>query len=363
MRQFVLKISFVILIAFFALAIKSRSFLKQIYEAYHYDTFNVFHWKNIRFTSAEPNKNFVKTQFIVHNPKKFNAFIFGSSRVGNLPKDFLPKVLAEKNLLWYNMTYSEGVPKEHLESIKTFLSNDVCVDVIVLGFDNISMYASMEQHGGQLLRMPYQVYENDKFAFYKPYLQTGVDESIMNQVEKIYNTSERSDSYLQSELWFYDYGTAPDVQYIDSLTENPDLNRYEVEHAKYPCKESHKDIEEIVRFCRENNIKLFLFTSPLWQITYKNAVDDGYFDFLRLVAKNCEFYNFSSLNNYTKDPRYYFEWSHYRPALGLLVEKMLFGTEDEKAQIRKDSGDELWGIKVNAENADFVIQKLHEQLE
>ena len=357
MRQFVLKISFVILIAFFALAIKNRSFLKQIYEAYHYDTFNVFHWKNIRFTSAEPNKNFVKTQFIVHNPKKFNAFIFGSSRVGWLPKEGLPDNYENETLCWYNMTSSVATPNDHFMTIKTLKKNKVSVKVIVLGFDEISMYRSPDVQKIDLGRAPFQLYKN-KTEFYLPYLAIKTDLSIIKQIDE-YNTENHA---LEKNV-FYNYGWLGGKTSDFSLTENPDLTHYEWIHNGYSYQESHEDIYRIVRFCRENNIKLFLFTSPLWQITYKNAVDDGYFDFLRLVAKNCEFYNFSSLNNYTKDPRYYFEWSHYRPALGLLVEKMLFGTEDEKAQIRKDAGDELWGIKVNAENADFVIQKLREQLE
>ena len=35
-----------------------------VFPIIHYDTFNIFHWNNIRFTSAEPNKNFVKTKEI-----------------------------------------------------------------------------------------------------------------------------------------------------------------------------------------------------------------------------------------------------------------------------------------------------------
>ena len=76
---------FLIKVFFLALAISSIPL-----SAIYFDTFNIFHWKNIRFTKADPNKNYIKTQYIVHNPKKFNAFVFGSSRVGAIPKDALP---------------------------------------------------------------------------------------------------------------------------------------------------------------------------------------------------------------------------------------------------------------------------------
>ena len=53
----------------------------------------------------------------------------------------------------------------------------------------------------------------------------------------------------------------------------------------------------------------------------------------------------------------------YRPALGLLIGKMIFGTEEEKAEIRKNAGDELWGIKVNAQNVGELISHLRRQIE
>jgi hypothetical protein len=45
-----------------------------------------------------------------------------------------------------------------------------------------------------------------------------------------------------------------------------------------------------------------------------------------------------------------------------MMEQLIFGTEEEKARIRKEAGDDLWGIKVNAGNIDLVIQHLQEQL-
>ena len=328
--------------------------VKQICFAYHYDTFNVFHWDNIRFTSAEPNKNFVKTQYIINNPNKFNAFIFGSSRVGNIPPNLLPKVEGGTSLRWYNMTHSEGIPGDNLMTLKSFLEKGVEVKIVMLAFDNISMYASVNDHKSQLLRIPFQVYEKSKFDFFRPYLTTAVDPLIIKQIDEY-----DYEAHKQQSEQFYSFGCWGDDF---SLPENIDLSRYEIGHQGYPLKESYKDLEEIVDLCAENGIKLILFTNPMYQILYRNSVEDGYLDFLTKVAQKCEFYNFSTLNNYTQNPRYFYEWSHYRPALGLIIEKYLFGTEKERAEIRKEAGDELFGIKVNSENVDFVISELKKKI-
>ena len=357
--NFAVKIFFVFMIAVTVFCMRNikifrGNFIQQIRTAYHYDTFNVFHWDNIRFTSAEPNKNFVKTQYIIHNPKKFNAFIFGSSRVGNIPPNLLPKENDGIPLTWYNMTCSVGIPKEHFLTIKTFLKNRVDVNTVMIAFDEIAMYRSIEQNNADLLRCPFQVYEKSKFDFFRPYLTTAVDPLIIKQIDEY-----DYEAHKQQSEQFYSFGCWGDDF---SLPENIDLSRYEIGHQGYPLKESYKDLGEIVDLCAENGIKLILFTNPMYQILYRNSVEDGYLDFLTKVAQKCEFYNFSTLNNYTQNPRYFYEWSHYRPALGLIIEKYLFGTEKERAEIRKEAGDELFGIKVNSENVDFVISELKKKI-
>lgn len=326
----------------------------QIYEAWHYDTFNVFHWKNIRFTSAEPNKNFVKTQYIVHNPKKFNAFVFGSSRVGNLPMDALPKEADGKPLRWYNMTHSAGTPNDHFMTINTFLKNGVSVDMVIVGFDKIAMYRDAETQRKDLLRMPYQVYEENLSEFLRAYLSMKTDGSIRKQVDEYDEAAHEEDKKR-----FYEWGGCASNF---ALTENPQLERYEAGHITYSQKKAHEDIEKIAALCSEHRIRLVLLTNPMYQILYRNSVEDGYFDFLRSVAQKCEFYNFSALNNYTTNPQYYYEWSHYRPALGLLVEQVLFGTDEERERIRRDADDVLWGARVNTGNVEEVIAHLQGQL-
>ena len=346
MKKFLLKLVIIIL-----------PFLTMALLRMHYDTFNVFHWRNIRFTSAEPNKNFVKTQYIVHNPKKFNAFVFGSSRVGNIPPDCLPQETDGVPLRWYNMTYSFGTPNDHFMTINTFLKNGVSVDMVIVGFDEIAMYRDAETQRKDLLRMPYQVYENNPGEFLWAYLKMSTDDSIKKQVDK-YDAS----AHEEDKKRFYEWGgSVSDF----SLTENPQMERYVSAHggAQFSQTEACKDIEAVAELCRENDITLVLFTSPLYETTYRDAAENGYFDFLRSVAQKCEFYNFSALNNYTTNPQYYFESSHYRPALGLLVEQVLFGTDEERESIRREAGDALWGAKVNAGNVEEIIAHLQEQID
>ncbi len=327
----------------------------------YFDTFNIFHWKNIRFIEATPNRNFIKTKYILNEPAKFNAFLFGSSRIGPMPPDFLPKEYKGEKLSWYNMTYPTGIPKENLETVKTFLKNNVKIKVAIVQFDDIALQVSPEEHKNTHFCMPYQIYEKNKILFYLNFLKIKTDSSIVKQVIAYDKTQHKTDSKN-----FYSYGIY-DIEMDNTSILTPEKEKDHKRYNSYDIqafseKNSYKDIEELVELCNENNIELILITTPLYKTAYNIAVDNGYLNFLRDVAQNCVFYNFSSINKYTTDYKYYFESIHYRPALGLIIEKMLFGSEEEKEQIRKDAGDKLWGIKVNSDNVDFVIQELKKQI-
>lgn len=355
MKKFLFKLLFLTqsVIALFFLKTK----IHQAWEGFHYDTFNVFHWKKIRFTDAEPNRNFIKTKHILANPKKFNAFVFGSSRVQYLPPDKLPNKIGETELRWYNMTSSAVLAIENYMTLKTFIDNNVSVDMIILGFDDISLYATLDARKKDLMRVPYQEIMENKLKYLSAYLFMRTEESIIDIINSYDEEAHKQDSKL-----FYDWGGSL-LNY--DLTETADLKRYETliqTSSQEKITYAVDSIKAIKDLCAKNNIKLILFTNPLYQTTYRSAVNAGYFEYLHSIAQNCEFYNFSSVNKYTTDPRYYFDWSHYRPAVGLQIEKMIFGTEEERAQACLEADDELWGIKVNAENIDFVIKKLQEQL-
>ena len=79
------------------------------------DPYNVFHINNVRDNGIEPNANIIKMNKILNEPDKYNAYLFGSSRVGAIHTENISDVNC------YNMTYSEGLPQEHLDNIKTFI--------------------------------------------------------------------------------------------------------------------------------------------------------------------------------------------------------------------------------------------------
>ena len=54
------------------------------------DPYNIFHYDRPVDNGVEPNKNFIKTKYILHNRDKFDSLVFGSSRAGFIDVSAIP---------------------------------------------------------------------------------------------------------------------------------------------------------------------------------------------------------------------------------------------------------------------------------
>ncbi len=314
------------------------------------DPFNVFHVKNIRSNGVEPNKNYIKMKYILDNPKKFNSFIFGSSRVGALNV----KKINIGN--FYNMTYSAGTPPEHLANLKTFLKNNISPEKIYIGVDSFSYLEDFHDHFSQQLRCPYEKITNDKFNFMRLYLNPSVAFGSFH----IMFEDEESELYVKN---FYETGS--NVKYgavskfkWDSDEVKPSLGESFGKKGYINLKLALNSIQEIKNLCDKNNIELIIFTNPMHQITYRASIETQYFDFLKGLADITEFYNFSSLNNITLDNNNYLETSHYKAEVGDLMIDVMFNNK-KYPELYKQG----FGVKINKNNIDEFIKFLKSQLE
>ncbi|MCR4902626.1 MAG: hypothetical protein K6A23_07200 [Butyrivibrio sp.] len=315
------------------------------------DTFNIFHYDNIRITSAEPNKNYIKTRYITENPDQYNAFIFGSSRVANIPVDGLITGTAKGEALnWYNMTCSMSVPGEQLSILEEFISSGVDVKAVIIGVDELSMSGTADVHYDDLMRKPYELYEDNKLGFYYDYLIVKPEFSLLPEVL----FEQNSESVIAEKNEFYNYGVA--IANTDFSLGDKGTDLGVLECGEYTGGTTIEDMKKMVSLCDEEGIELYVFTSPILESTYRNAVAMGYLDFLKDLSTVTGYINFSGLNDITTNTAYYFDSSHYRPVVGLEIENVIFGKETADT-------DSFYGVRVNNENADDIIAGLELQLQ
>lgn len=335
MRKFLLRVS---IFAVYALALN-------IILPIFIDPFNVFHVKNIRHIGAEPNRHYIKMSYILDKPEKFDGFLFGSSRVGAIHVD---KISDGKI---YNMTYSVGLPSEHLDNLKTFLANNVHPSKIFMGIDDISYTVAPETHIEDAMRCPYEYLTgNNTVHFYKSYLSSTL---AFNGIELFFTEHEEI-----NPIEFYEYGWQYDYNRV---------SKYDFDNLRYKRDTKQKSfydeikrtlaiISEFVNICRENNIELVIFTNPLQKITYMQALDKNYLEFLAGLANITDFYNFSSLNNITLDNNNYLDWSHYKAEVGdMIINVICNGVK------YPELNSQGFGVKVTRNNVRDLIRLLTEQ--
>ncbi len=308
------------------------------------DPYNIFHYADPKNNGVEPNKNYIKTEYILHNPDKFDSFIFGSSRAGFVDTSLFP------DGKYYNMCSSEAVPYENLRLIKIFLENGIVPKNIYLMIDDISCFVDPALHNRMLYRIPYP----DKgimprIKFYLKYC----DLITTMQSLKVINNYEDTD---------------PDFarRYRESGSERLDKEPYEIEGAfnegywagyyELRTEEAVEDIRQIKELCEENGIKLTIVTNPLYYKTYARDIENGYIDFLEALSEVVDFWNFSSFSDITMNEANYYEASHFTPKVAArMIDTVYNGAADQT----------LWsqgfGIHVDEDNREEFIEFLRYQ--
>lgn len=319
------------------------------------DPFNVFHPLNARSNGVEPNRNFIKTSYVLANPDRFDAFLFGSSHVAMLDVGKMPGRC-------YNMYYSGGIPSEHAANIKTFVENGVIPEHIYIGLDNISLSATYEEHTKEQLRAPYEYYKAHPLEFFMLYLDPVVN--LKSAVWLYRNNGTAAFQAMDKE--FYSNGGAvlygidseinPEEAKISCHNSYDAMLRY-LSAAEYPATAANHEsvidaVASIAEICEKNGIELTVFVNPMYFEQFQYSVmNEAFLSLLRKLADVTPYYSFCGYNKYTTDYNlYYFDHQHYLAEMGdLMIDAFAYGKVDPEAYAQG------FGIKVTKDNVEDLI--------
>lgn len=304
------------------------------------DPYNVFHASAIRDNGIEPNTNYIKMKYILENPDKFNAYLFGSSRVGAIHTEKIDDVNC------YNMTYSEGLPKEHLDNLKTMVANNIIPERIYLGVDSLSYTMNPTEHDAEHSRISYEYAAKNPVDFYSLYF----DPSVALKSLETTNNYTPEEGYVER---FYNYGWWCEYGRESLISKD----NAPIIVGEYNLMDSTlAQISEIVTICNENEIELVVFTNPMHYIAHYDSWAT-YQEFLIKLADITDYYNFSGLNNITLDHRNYVDTSHYNAETGDLMLDFLAGNIPDEELYAQG-----FGMYITKDNANELVQLLDAQI-
>jgi hypothetical protein len=311
--------------------------------------------KDFTWQFIDPNKNFIKTRFLAQNPGRFDCLVMGSSRVNSID------VRKIRGYRAYNVHYSGGLPRDHLENIRYLLKKGVKIKLILMGLDEFSYKDDPNDRLYQPLRHPYPpVLDQHPLPFYLRYYFSFLDWEILQVVLNGYKERLRGgpgDNAVSYDI--FDTGQMFFYQTDRQIEADPEKHRKDpkfLRHYNNPrdnLKGALEDLREIVRLARVHRVRLVLFINPL----HKNVFLDSGADldrFKRELSLLSGFYDFSGVNSVTTDNFNYLETSHYRWRVGDLVIARIFN--DPSVNVPEDFG--RW---VTRENIDRHLKALHQQ--
>lgn len=303
------------------------------------DPYNVFHADAIRDNGIEQNSNYIKMKYILKNPDKYDAFLFGSSRVGAIHTENIEDVNC------YNMTYSEGIPQEHLDNLKTFVANGIIPERIYMGVDSLSYTLSPEEHKEEHSRISYEYAKENPIDFLLLYC----DPHMALQSLETTNNYTPAEGYAERFYnwgWWCEYGRETTINKDNAPTI---IGTHNLMDEVLDC------IAEMAAICEENNIEFIVFTNPMHYIAHYDS-GNTYLEFLKKLADVTDYYNFSGLNDITLNHTCYVDTSHYNAETGDLMLEFLAGSVPNAALLEQG-----FGMYVTEENVDELLALLESQ--
>jgi len=301
------------------------------------DPYNVFHWSKIRDNGVEPNSNYIKMKYVLENPDKFDSFLFGSSRTGFIDVERIP------DGKWYNMSYSEGIPDEHLENLKEMIEHGIIPKNVMIGVDNISCLVEPYLHERQFYRIPYP--RENKLGFYANYFSI---RGVIKSLDIILNHQITDPDYVER---YYRSGSSNRYMEVDNDWEN-DAPYWE-DYYFNQLSDAVLDIIYIRDLCAEYGINLIVFSNPIYYTTYEYSVNYGYLKYLGYLGEHVNYYNFSGINDVTTNQDNYLETSHYNMEVGdMVIDRIFYGKTDA------DLEEQCFGLIVTNENREEFVEKM-----
>ena len=302
--------------------------LTNTFVMYWSDTYSVAHPHRNKFYT-EPNTRVLKTAYILENKTKYDSFIFGSSRIGAIS----PYRITDG--IYYNMSYSEGIPHEHLLNIKLFLNNNIKIKNLWIGLDDFSYQVSFEKHQIQgLTKLHPQATGTSLLSFYKDYFfRFPQGEDRRHIKHKMQNSSTFATLNIAQDYNLSLLSKANENAKDFNTTQH--LNKAEFNKPTYysgnTLEETLQDIHEIKSLCKSHNIQCKFFINPIHQTTYKFLDLNLLNNFKDNLEKITDYYDFAYLNAISENNFYWHETSHYRSIVGDMIIDTL--TQQEKTKI------------------------------
>ncbi|MHB8138257.1 MAG: hypothetical protein ACYDGO_07675 [Smithellaceae bacterium] len=299
------------------------------------------------------NQHTFNPEFIVRNPDLFDSFLFGSSRTGSVQVEKIPEGR------FYNMSYSLGLPGQHLAILREFLKRGVKIKTVVIGLDDFCFSLPSVSKQKHLIRImhpdiggPGRLEFFGMYFFRKPTMKELTqwkDRVFLGKMEGrfIMDSHGVNRGWMQKEKIIETTGK-PVFDYM--------VSKYEpVAYGPKEMDDAFAVLKELVSLSQENHFRLIFFITPFYSQLYLNHAE-ALLTAKERLATLTDYYDFSGFNSVTTNALNYYEESHYRYRVGDLIIERIFG--GNAGELPAD-----FGVLVTKQNVGQHLKKQKRELD
>lgn len=272
-----------------------------------------------------PNRHWMKTDYLISERHAYDCILFGSSRVGSIDARRL-----EGNC--YNFTHSGGLPSNHLTAFKTFIANDLKIRRVYLGLDDISYQWNPEDGEKQHLRRGYPVGMLDWLDAQLFYLLQPIESRNMGLALGGVQRHKLPHHVIDPVLDWRRIDEESRVFYAQPEEQDAAFKmlRSTLGGGTYYGESAAEAVADFIQVAQDQGIEVVVFFNPLHYKTYLTRDYSRYRDFKQRIARITPFYDFTGLNHFTTDNRYWKETSHYTSIVGNQIAEVLSSSKERR---------------------------------
>jgi peptidoglycan/xylan/chitin deacetylase (PgdA/CDA1 family) len=287
------------------------------------------------------NPRVAKLSYLEQNHDKYDSYIIGPSGTSSYPTEQLNEYFGGS---FYNLTMY-GADMKDVELTSQYLIENYTVKNLVVSLYIHDAEVYDVEPDSMTYNLHYKVDGSSALGFYTKYLLADPRVSL-NKLE-----SYLSDPYLQQSYRVFDAETGAydksrrDVEAIGDLTSYLAQDRYAV-FNDYPesstsipylseCMESVARIKEL---CEEAGVTLTVVCPPMYSEQLASYSQEDQAAFRNALAQVTDYWDFT-LSSISYDPRYFYDETHFRNAVGKMALARMF--EDDSVYYPQDLGEHI----------------------
>lgn len=326
------------------------------------DPYYVFDSFQLKGVNVVKNNSISQEMTKFHTAKRANptVLLIGTSRTEYINPIYLHKYFPNEKI--YNLSIPASGVLSQKNNIKYFIENKQ-IKAIVYGLDFFAFSPINNNFETKDKR-----YMND---FTKDYMDSLLSLrtlrksflTLKDNIKSVHTERDYSNGWINNRNKYLEISKKGD-KYITKNIEKT-LDKYSSTKMFYdyePFLKSNSinaslaELKNIIELCHKNNIKLYMFISPintkLTDLIYKIGLKETYHYWKKELSQYENIYDFSGYNSITSNVSNYFDASHYQTEIAPLMFAQIF--KDSSVVIPND-----FGILLTPKTIDNILQKEH----